>query len=164
MKKYPKGHFGHNYHLDTTNQEKLYALNESMKKNLPTIKELSFIKEVEFDIELENNPKLMCDVTLRSKEKLRVEFSSYIDESAIELTEDYAIAYFGAEKVEEVKSFFDDEGGSLNFNFLNAHEQDLCNQLKESYLLDCTPNTEYGGEFTDSDIKFFMNIKGEAVA
>lgn len=156
--KYDQNHLGFSHHLQNSMDDNLHNLNESVMLEVKNRKELSSIKNVSFDLESEPL-RLEVTVSLRDGRKEQRIYSSHVDKSAVELPRYVSEAYFGVEKTRAISSFFDD--GALEHEFLTVHEPDLCKQLEEDYLLNCAPNTMNGHEFTDSDLRFFLDIINE---
>lgn len=152
---------GYSYHLNEKNMESLYSLNESIKALMDLEEVLIEFKEIEFELNgvyLENNLKLMVNYETKKGKKGSVEFSSYVDESAIEAYKEWVIAYYGEDKYEDVEEILDSMGGSLSSEYLKENELELFNQLCEEYLLQCSPDVNNGSEFTSGDRDFFKDL------
>lgn len=159
-----KNKLGFSYMLNERNNEKLYSLNESVKEELSSIPHLKAFKEVEFEVQgvySENNLKLVCNYTLENDKTGTKEFSSHVDVGAIELYESTITAFWGEEKYNEVKDLLEEHLGTFEGDYLKDNEEDAFNQLAEEYVLQCSPDSLNGAEFTKDDQKFFEDILKE---
>lgn len=145
---------GFNYHLEEKISSLLEGLNDSMKEELKRDKDLKAIKDIDFY--LSENNDLRVKVTFRSNNSVDELFSSHVDRGAINLGQPEISAYFGEEKLNKVSKHL--EGGALEAAYLEVHEPEVFLQLSKIYLLECSPNTFNGAEFTKSDKDFFLNL------
>lgn len=154
---------GYNFLLAEKINDQLRALNSSMNELMTDSKneELSKFKNIEFELEglFENNSlKLVVKYTLLNDASGSKIFTSHVDSGAIEVYKDFILAYYGDEKFKKIAKRLETLDGVLDFDFLKENEPELLNQLASIYLLDSSPNTEYGSEYTDSDKEFFREI------
>lgn len=151
---------GYCHLVDGRNEEDLYSLNSSIENLMKTELVLANFKKIEFKIEglyLDGNLRLICDFTTKNDTTGTKIFSTHVDESSISVNKDFIVAHYGFEKLEELEAVLEENFLILEADYLKQFEPDLFNQLAESYLLDCSPNTENGAEFTEEDKKFFSN-------
>lgn len=152
---------GYSYTMNERNSERLYGLNESMNELMESNETMKKFKKVDFDIEgvyLDKNLELVVYYETKDGKSGKEVYSTHVDEGVIDLTESTIQAYCGMEKYNEVKKDLEDNYGILEADYLKENEPELFNQLAESYLLSCSPNTKDGSEFTDQDEIFFKDI------
>lgn len=152
---------GYSYALSERNDERLMSLNNSMEMLLKTDEILKNFKSIQFELVgnvEDKNLSLMVNYKTNAGKEGQEEFSSYVDEGAIEIDDMFIQAYFGMERYSNIKKELDDNYGILEANYLKFREPELFQQLSEEYLLQCSPDTNNGCEFTESDKIFFKDI------
>ena len=153
---------GYSHLLDDRNSEKLYSLNDSIEKEMQVDGSvMSKFEDVTFEMKglyLDKNLSLLVNYRTKDGKSGQKEFSSHVDEGAIELHSEYIQAYFGEDSYNEVKEDLDAHCGTFESDYIKENEPDLYNQLAEAYLLSCSPDVNGGAEFTDQDKIFFKEI------
>ena len=107
---------GYSYSINERNSEKLYSLNKSIEELIQSNETLKKFESIEFELEgcfSENNLKLVVDYKTKCGKNGKEEFSSHVDQGAIELTESIIQANFGMDKFNEIKSDLDENYGIL---------------------------------------------------
>jgi hypothetical protein len=159
--KYQKNYLGFNKHLEEILNEKLKLLNKSIKEIIRNNKELSNIKNLEFffDSTIEETPFLLkVSGQLRSGEAFLENYFRGCDNESIAITDSEIQSYYGESKKNDIINFLNDNYGNLDYTFLQVYEPILLNQLCQDYIINMTPNTEYGLSIMPEDIDFIKRI------
>lgn len=152
---------GYSYILNENNDNRLYSLNESISEMMTEDTILKQFESIEFEIEgsvEDKNLRMMVSYTTKDGKIGKKEYSSHVDDGAIELNEYLIKTYFGEERLKNIKKDLDAHFGILEADYLKNNEPDFFQQLSEEYLLQSSPDINNGCEFTDSDKNFFNDI------
>lgn len=159
--KYQKNYLGFNKDIENNLNEKLKLLNKSVKELIKNNKELSNIKNITFTIDetIENSLFLFrVQGALRSNTNFDLPYFRQVNEESIAISDMEIQAYYGESKKNDIIKFLNDNYGNLDYNFLKTYEPILFNQLCQDYIMNLTPNSEYGQEISSEDIDFLRQI------
>ena len=153
------GILGHSYCMGASLSDRMWSLEQSLLADIGDDKRIvNKPKSVSVDFEgsrEKKNLELVFSFKMDDDSTRKLNYRSHVDDSALEISEEVLVAYYGDQGKEFVARYGHEFYQDVD---ISEREPTFFELLSQEYLLDCSPDTLNGGEYMDEDSKMIQDV------